>query len=107
MSDYYRLPEKQRLALLRAREKELDEREASLREREERAMTGTQLYYAWPILLRALRREGILTASDLNEIRFADQRVRAGDVSVERQIERALDANFQERENKRKRADEH
>lgn len=60
----------------------------------------------WPTVLRALRRAKILTAADLNAIRFAERELVDKRTSVAEQIRKALADTPLDREMKRKRPDE-
>ena len=55
---------------------------------------------AFPVIVKALNRRGILTAADLNAIRFPDT-----EISVKVQMERAMEPKLQQRDEARKRAD--
>ena len=70
------------------------------------ALTLKQMVAAWPIILRALNRRNVLTPADLNDIRFAVQRLENGGPSLRSQIERALEPKAQDIEDKKRRPDE-
>lgn len=92
---------RQRAARLREAEKVLSQHEARLLHRAHDLNELQSVIDGWPVIVRALNRKGILTAADLNDMRFPDH-----DKTLMEHLGRAMTQTFQSRDDKKKRPDE-
>lgn len=85
----------------RAHQITLDDREAKIKEREDKLLDRVTMQAITIVLLRALRKNGKIKPSDLNEIRFARSNWDNDDYNPEMQLSRILAETFLDKEEKR------